>query len=266
MNPSICAYLVGRVRHSNRRSGAIAVRIFSRTSASKLPRSRPGWSDRARWALGLGCAEEEVGHPYLSPLDVRGRSKRLALQEHVVKGVEVLVIDLFVSLVEVDHPVSSLPGHFALPRPRDNEGPGPLGRSARTRNHGPGVSRACERNREGRGTGPRGERSQTKAHRGTYSASVRRRQGAGRPPNGAGGSGADGVLERLARLCTRSGHALKLDHPRAVSSAQQSAACLVFSMSENTAPSSSPARLAAGTATARSSGRAATRAGGGGGR
>jgi hypothetical protein len=29
--------------------------------------------------LGLGCAEEEVGHPYLSPLDVRGRIKRLAL-------------------------------------------------------------------------------------------------------------------------------------------------------------------------------------------
>jgi hypothetical protein len=30
-----------------------------------------------------------------------------------VEGVEVLVIDLFIVLVEVDHPVSSLPGHFS---------------------------------------------------------------------------------------------------------------------------------------------------------
>ena len=64
-------------------------------------------------ALGLGCAEEEVGHPYLSALDVRRRIKRLALEEHVVERVEVLVIDLFIVLVEVDHPVSSLPRHFS---------------------------------------------------------------------------------------------------------------------------------------------------------
>ena len=32
-----------------------------------------------------------------------------------MEGVEVLVIDLFVALVEVDHPVSGLPGHFAFP-------------------------------------------------------------------------------------------------------------------------------------------------------
>ena len=30
-------------------------------------------------ALGLGCAEKEVGHPYFSPLNVRRRGKRLAL-------------------------------------------------------------------------------------------------------------------------------------------------------------------------------------------
>jgi hypothetical protein len=30
-------------------------------------------------ALGLGCTEKEVGHPYLSPLNVRRRGKRLAL-------------------------------------------------------------------------------------------------------------------------------------------------------------------------------------------
>ncbi len=30
-------------------------------------------------ALGLGCADKEVGHTYLGPLDVRRRSKRLAL-------------------------------------------------------------------------------------------------------------------------------------------------------------------------------------------
>ena len=30
-------------------------------------------------ALGLGCAEKQVGHPYLSPLDVGWRTKRLAL-------------------------------------------------------------------------------------------------------------------------------------------------------------------------------------------
>ncbi len=30
-----------------------------------------------------------------------------------MEGVEVLVIDLFIALVEVDHPVSSLPGHFS---------------------------------------------------------------------------------------------------------------------------------------------------------
>lgn len=65
--------------------------------------------------LGLGRAEKEVGHPNLGPLNVRRWAKRLALHEHVVKGVEVLVIDLFVALVEVDHPVSSLPGHFGLP-------------------------------------------------------------------------------------------------------------------------------------------------------
>jgi hypothetical protein len=51
-------------------------------------------------ASGLGCAEKEVGHPNLSPLNVRRRGKRLALYEHVVEGVEVLVVDLFVVLVE----------------------------------------------------------------------------------------------------------------------------------------------------------------------
>jgi hypothetical protein len=64
-------------------------------------------------ALGLGCAEKEVGHPYLSPLNVRRRAKGLTLKEHLIEGVKVLVIDLFIVLVEVDHPVSSLPGHFA---------------------------------------------------------------------------------------------------------------------------------------------------------
>ena len=32
-----------------------------------------------------------------------------------MEGVEVLVIDLLIVLIEVDHPVSSLPGHFRLP-------------------------------------------------------------------------------------------------------------------------------------------------------
>lgn len=30
-------------------------------------------------ALGLGCAEKQVGHPYLSPLNAGGRAKRLTL-------------------------------------------------------------------------------------------------------------------------------------------------------------------------------------------
>jgi hypothetical protein len=50
-------------------------------------------------ALGLGCAEKQIGHPHLIPLNVRRRGKRLALYEHVVEGVEVFVIDLIVVLV-----------------------------------------------------------------------------------------------------------------------------------------------------------------------
>jgi hypothetical protein len=62
--------------------------------------------------LGLWCAEEQMGHPYLSPLDVGRRTERLALQQHFVERVEVLVIDFIVVVVEVDHPVSGLSSHL----------------------------------------------------------------------------------------------------------------------------------------------------------
>jgi hypothetical protein len=66
-------------------------------------------------ALGLGSTEEEVGHPYLGALNVGRRTKRLALLEHFIECVEVLVVDLFVVLVVVDDSVSRLPGHSACP-------------------------------------------------------------------------------------------------------------------------------------------------------
>jgi hypothetical protein len=55
-----------------------------------------------------------MSHPYLSPRNVGRGTKRLTPLEHFVEGMEVLVVDLSANLVKVDHPISRLPGHFAI--------------------------------------------------------------------------------------------------------------------------------------------------------
>jgi hypothetical protein len=63
---------------------------------------------------GLGCAEKKVSHPYLGPLDVGRRAKGLTLNEHLIEGVKILVVDLSPGVVKINHPVSGFPWHLAV--------------------------------------------------------------------------------------------------------------------------------------------------------